>query len=81
MRSEIEDLNEEVIPFPWVMKYFPFISPAKTPTIIPETRQGVRHGESEGRPRRVLRGPDDIDALFPCQVVGVMEFVLQCKGF
>ena len=53
------------------MKYFPFISPAKTPTIIPETRQGVRHGESEGRPRRVLRGLDDIDERVPCRVVGV----------
>ena len=45
-----------------IKKYFPFISPAKTPTIIPETRQGVRHGSSEGAPRRVLRGLDDIDS-------------------
>ena len=33
-----------------VKKYFPFISSAKMPTIIPETRQGARDGESEGQP-------------------------------
>jgi hypothetical protein len=32
-----------------IKKYFPFISTVKTSTIIPETRQGARDGESEGQ--------------------------------